>query len=79
MAAADFGNGVARVLPFETHLFINPDLTVHLLRPPDGEWIGMATRTHIGPAGVGLAESALYDEGRRVGRSVQSLLVDVRT
>jgi hypothetical protein len=79
MAAADFGNGVARVLPFETHLFINPDLTVHLLRPPDGEWIGMATRSHIGPAGVGLAESALYDESGRVGRSVQSLLVDIRT
>src|SRR5262249_34107217 len=27
MAASDFGNGISRVLDFETHLFINPDLT----------------------------------------------------
>jgi hypothetical protein len=78
VAAADFGNGISRVLPFETHLFINPDLTLHLLRPPVGEWVGMATRTHLGPHGAGLAESALFDERGRVGRSVQSLLVDLR-
>lgn len=78
VAAADFGNGVARVLPFETHTFVNPDLTVHLLRPPRGEWIGMQTRTHVGPDGYGLAESALHDVHGRVGRSVQSLLLDTR-
>jgi acyl-coenzyme A thioesterase PaaI-like protein len=78
VAAADFGNGVSRVLPFETHLFINPDLTLHLLRPLSGEWVGMQTRSHIGPGGVGLAESALFDEHGRVGRSVQSLLVESR-
>jgi Acyl-CoA thioesterase C-terminal domain/Acyl-CoA thioesterase N-terminal domain len=77
-AAADFANGIARVLPFETHLFINPDLTIHLLRPPEGEWVGMQSRTHLGDVGFGLAESALYDERGRLGRSVQSLLVDTR-
>jgi hypothetical protein len=78
MAAADFANGIARVLPFETHLFINPDLTVHLLRAPEGEWVGMRSRTILGDAGFGLAESALFDERGRLGRSVQSLLVDTR-
>ena len=33
-AAADFGNGVSRILDFETHVFINPDLTVSLSRVP---------------------------------------------
>jgi hypothetical protein len=33
-AAADFGNGVSRVLDFRTHLFTNVDLTVTLLRDP---------------------------------------------
>ncbi|HEX9260715.1 MAG TPA: hypothetical protein VF855_14335, partial [Acidimicrobiales bacterium] len=70
--------GVARVLPFETHTFINPDLTIHLLRPPRGEWIGMASKTHLGDQGYGLAESALFDERGRFGRSVQSLIVDER-
>jgi acyl-coenzyme A thioesterase PaaI-like protein len=78
VAAADFANGVARVLPFETHVFINPDLTVNLLRPPQGEWVCLQARTHLGPDGYGLAESALFDVRGRVGRSVQSLLVDRR-
>ncbi len=81
-AAADFGNGVSGGLPFERFTFINPDLTVHLLRPPVGDWIGMRSASHYGTAtessGVGFAESALYDADGRVGRSVQSLLLDER-
>lgn len=76
MAAADFGNGVSGALPHERFRYINPDLTVHLLRPPAGEWIGMDSRSHYGPLGAGLAESALYDAAGRIGRSVQSLLID---
>lgn len=82
LAAADFGNGVSSGLPFEQFTFINPDLTVHVLRPPVGEWIGMRTASHYGTAtatsGAGFAESALYDAEGRLGRSVQSLLVDER-
>jgi hypothetical protein len=78
MAAADFGNGVSRVLSWETHLFINPDLTVHLLRPAVGEWVALEARTALGPSGHGIAESALYDERGLIGRAVQSVLVDRR-
>ena len=80
-AAADFGNGVSGGLPFERFTFINPDLTVHLLRPPVGVWIGMRTASYYGmpsSTGAGFAESALYDLDGRLGRSVQSLLVDER-
>ena len=77
-AAADFGNGVSWVLPGDSWLFINPDLTVHLARLPVGEWIGMRSMTLPAEGGVGLAESALYDAGGRIGRSVQSLLLDRR-
>lgn len=80
-AAADFGNGVSGGLPFEGFTFINPDLTVHLLRPPVGEWIGMRTASYYGmptSTGAGFAESALYDTQGRLGRSVQSLLVAER-
>lgn len=83
-AVADFGNGVSSVLPFERYLFINPDLTIHLARAPIGEWICLDARTIIPSGevgmgiGMGMAESALYDGAGRIGRSVQSLLVDVR-
>ena len=77
-AAADFGNGVSAVLPWERYLFINPDLTVHLARPPRGEWIGLRAVTHLGDAGAGLAESALHDVAGPVGRAAQSLYLDHR-
>jgi hypothetical protein len=40
-AAADFGNGVSWVLPADRYLFSNADLSLHLHRPPEGEWIGL--------------------------------------
>ncbi len=76
-AAADFGNGLSGVLDPYQHLYINPDLTIHLQRPPEGEWICVDARTEIGP-GYGLAQSALYDARGEVGRSLQSLFVEAR-
>ena len=77
-AAADFGNGVSGSLSYERFVYINPDLTVHLLRPPVGEWVGLRASSYYGPTGAGLAESQLFDVDGRVGRSCQSLFVDAR-
>ena len=77
-AAVDFANGISHVLPFESHLFVNPDLTIHMFRPLRGDWVGMASATHHGSAGVGMSDTAVYDVDGRVGRSCQSLLLDVR-
>jgi acyl-CoA thioesterase len=74
--ASDFGNGVSAVLPFGEYRFINPDLTVHLDRPPRDEWTCLAARTYASPDGVGLAESELFDRSGRLGRSLQSLLLE---
>jgi hypothetical protein len=78
-AAADFGNGISSVLDFDSHLFINPDLSVYLSRPAMGEWICLDARTTLGTPGVGLAQSVLWDAEGPIGRSIQSLLVEVRT
>ncbi len=75
-AAADFGNGVGAELPFGSNLFINPDLTVSVHRPPVGEWVCLDARTRFGTPGIGAAESELWDEEGRIGRAVQSLLVE---
>lgn len=77
-AAADFGNGVSGSLPYDEFVYINPDLTVHLLRPPVGEWVGMRTSSYYGLTGSGLAETQLFDTDGRLGRSCQSLFVDRR-
>lgn len=76
-AVADFGNGVSWVLPrTDGWQFINPDLTVALHRLPAGEWVCLEAATFIESTGVGQAESVLWDERGRLGRAVQSLLVD---
>jgi hypothetical protein len=77
-AAADFGNGVSWVLPPDRWIFVNPDLTLHLARPPQGEWIGLDAVTLPSDQGMALAESAVYDEHGRLGRAAQSLLLQPR-
>jgi len=75
---ADFGNGVGAALPFERYLFINADLTIHLQRQPQGEWIGLDARTLLPRGGTGLAESVLHDRSGPVGRAFQTLVVQPR-
>lgn len=78
LAAADFGNGISSPLGWEGYSFINPDLTVTLHRPAQGEWIGLDAVTWPDHDGIALADTALYDECGRVGRSLQTLLLDTR-
>lgn len=75
LVAADSGNGISAVLPIGSWLFVNTDLTVHLHRHPQGEWVGLGARTGVEPHGVGLAQSQLHDAVGQLGRSLQSLLV----
>jgi hypothetical protein len=76
--AADTGNGISAILDFARYTFVNADLTINLLRRSRGEWICLDARTHLGPDGGGLAESALYDVDGLVGRATQSLSVRPR-
>lgn len=75
--AADSGNGVSAALDHERYLFINPDLTVHVHRFPEGDWIGLDARTWATREGYGVADDCMHDQRGPVGRAVQSLLVDV--
>ena len=78
LVAADSGNGISMVLPLDRYLFINVDLSVHLFRMPEDEWVCLDATTRIHTNGVGLAESRLWDRHGRLGRGNQSLLVAPR-
>lgn len=78
LAAADSGNGVSSVLDWAGYLFINTDLTVTLHRQPAGEWVCLDAATYPQPHGIGLAESALFDEKGPLGRSTQTLFLATR-
>jgi hypothetical protein len=76
--AADSGNGISAELDFKRWIFVNSDLTINLLRAPEGEWICIDARTLLGPHGGGIAEARIFDERGLVGRSTQSLAVRPR-
>jgi hypothetical protein len=75
-AAADFPNGISFVVDPRKTTFVNPDLSVFVIRPPVDEWVLVDARTWLEAGGTGMAEGALYDSGGRIGRSVQSLIVE---
>lgn len=76
--AADSGNGISAVLDFRRYVFVNSDLTINLLRRPQGEWICIDARTLMGPAGGGIAEARIFDVLGLAGRSTQSLSIRPR-
>jgi len=77
-AAADFPNGISfRVSPLRM-TFINPDLTIYVQRLPVDEWVLVDARTWLEPHGTGMTEGGLYDRTGRIGRSLQSLIVEAR-
>jgi hypothetical protein len=77
-AAGDFGNGIASVLSWDEHMFINPDLTLYVEREPIGEWVALQSQMRVAPGSVAVAESTLWDQRGRVGRAMQSLVVGPR-
>jgi hypothetical protein len=78
LIAADSGNGVSSPLDARRYLFINTELTVHLHRYPEGEWVALDATSWVEPHGVGLTETALSDVRSRIGRAHQSLFVAAR-
>jgi hypothetical protein len=78
LVAADSGNGVSAPLDYNRWVFINADLNVAFRRPPRGEWVCLDATTWAEPDGVGLTDTALYDEQGLIGRATQSLLLAER-
>jgi acyl-CoA thioesterase len=77
-AVADFGNGVSHVVDFEQFLFVNLDLSIQVVRPPEGEWIALAARTDLRDDGTGVASSVVHDLAGAVGTATQTLFVAAR-
>ncbi|GHO80718.1 hypothetical protein KSD_84890 [Ktedonobacter sp. SOSP1-85] len=79
IATADSANGISSALDISTWQFIPPELTLHILRPPTGEWLCLDAATIIQSEGIGLTTSKLYDTHGLAARSAQSLFISRRT
>lgn len=78
LVAADSGNGISAVADPAKLLFVNTDLTVHLHREPDGDWVCLDAETRLEPDGTGLATTRLFDRRGAIGTSLQTLFVEHR-
>lgn len=78
LLAADAANGISSPLDFRRFLFVNTELTVHLHRLPQGEWVHLDSRTIVDPDGVGMSDSVIADRAGAIGRGHQALLVAAR-
>lgn len=78
LVAADSGNGVSAPLDWRRYLFINVDLSVHLNRMPEGEWVCLDAVTMPEHDGIGISDTALFDRRGPIGRAAQTLLVGDR-
>jgi hypothetical protein len=78
LITADSANGLSLSLPLKQWISIPPTMTATLLRPPVGEWVHLACRTHLTDDGIGLAHGDLFDTDGLIGEVAQPLLVQKR-
>ncbi|MGZ4446710.1 MAG: thioesterase family protein [Nocardioides sp.] len=75
LACVDSASGASAALDVRSWGFLNTELSVHVLRPPVGEWVCLDAETTLSEGAVGVATSAAYDVRGLVARSAQALLV----
>jgi len=74
--ASDMGSGLGGFLDYAEWRTINADISLHLLRLPDGPHIGLDGEWRADPGGMGMSAAALFDHRGLVGRMVSSTFVD---
>lgn len=74
MACVDSASGVSSELDAAEWGFQNPELTVHLLREPVGDWFCLDAETTLAGASAAIATSSVYDVQGLVARTTQALL-----
>ena len=79
VVVADAANGVCPVLPSGGFTFLNGDLSLHLTRPPAGDWLALDARATADGGGAGTVSAELFDALGPAARVLQSLVIDHRT
>lgn len=74
----DFASGTGNAMDYTKYTSINPDLTIHVLREPRSEWIGLRGTTLRAEDGIGQSASVVYDLDGPIARVQASLLLDRR-
>lgn len=77
LGLVDSANGISARMDPTTGgwMFPNVDLSIHIYREPEGEWLGLDTHVSMSGDGVGLTSTVLNDAKGPFGRAEQILTV----
>ena len=75
-ATADFGSPLGSVRTAGQSGFINADISVHLQRLPEGEWLCLEARGSAETSGLGLVETVVHDLHGPLGRITQAIMAN---
>jgi hypothetical protein len=74
-ALADCGNGISwNARPSEMG-FMNTDLTLHVHREPQSDWLAAESISHWHGTGVGMSQSVLHDTKGPIATALQTLVL----
>jgi acyl-CoA thioesterase len=77
-ATSDFGSPLGHIRPSEAVGFINADISLHIHRLPEGEWICLEAEGTAQETGLGLVETRIHDVHGPIGRICQAIMVNRR-
>lgn len=75
---ADFASGTGNDMDYAKYTSINPDLTIHVLREPRSQWIGIRGLTRRAEDGIGQSHATIHDLEGPIANVSASLLLDKR-
>lgn len=74
----DFGTNIAPPADISAFTCANLDVTLHLSRLPEGEWILVDARSEVTGNGVGMIHMRLGDRQGMIGTAHQGIFIDRR-
>jgi len=75
---ADFASGVSQIVDMRAWSFINPEISLHLLRAPREPWILVRATTAVGERGAGLTRATLSDRHGPFAEVLQTIMFERR-
>ena len=75
---ADFASGTGNHLDYTKYTSINPDLSIHVIREPCSDWIGIRGISRRAADGIGQSLAMLHDLEGPIATVQASLLLDKR-
>lgn len=77
-ATSDFGSPIGHIRPSDDTGFINADISIHIHRLPEGEWICLEAQGAAQETGLGLVETVVHDIHGPIGRVNQAIMANRR-